>query len=172
MPEAPTPFTPLEGGCACGKLRCRLEAPPMAVNACHCTYCQRETGTAHATNYAIETENVTITAGEGEMLLVDTPGASGRAQKIARCGSCYIAIFSHYPNFGRHMRFVRTGTLDKYPEWLTPDMHIFTSTKLPWYAIPEGARSVKEQYDVKEVWSKENLERLAKVKERVKSEGA
>ena len=38
----------LEGGCACGKVRYRLKREPMIVHCCHCTWCQRETGSAFA----------------------------------------------------------------------------------------------------------------------------
>jgi hypothetical protein len=43
MPSDAAAF-PAEGGCVCGKLRYRLEKPPMAVHCCHCTWCQRESG--------------------------------------------------------------------------------------------------------------------------------
>lgn len=50
---------PLEGGCACGQIRYRLEQAPLVVNCCHCTSCQRETGTAFAINIIIESASVT-----------------------------------------------------------------------------------------------------------------
>lgn len=56
--ENPSAF-PLEGGCACGQIRYRIEQPPLVVNCCHCTSCQRETGTAFAINLIIESASVT-----------------------------------------------------------------------------------------------------------------
>ena len=44
----------LEGGCACGSVRYRLEADPLIVHACHCRNCQRQTGTSHAVNALVE----------------------------------------------------------------------------------------------------------------------
>jgi hypothetical protein len=47
---------------------------------------------------------------------------------------------------------VRGGTLHD-PSSVAPDVHIYTSTKLPWVRLPEGARAFAELYNVPEVWS-------------------
>ncbi|KAJ3945748.1 uncharacterized protein N0V96_004088 [Colletotrichum fioriniae] len=57
--EDPSIF-PLTGGCACGNIRYSLNAPPMVVHCCHCTSCQRETGTAFALNAVVEGDEVTL----------------------------------------------------------------------------------------------------------------
>lgn len=58
------------------------------------------------------------------------------------------------------MRFVRVGTLDE-PGRFPPDIHIFTSTKHPWVALPAGTPAVAEFYKASEYWPKESLERRA-----------
>ena len=78
--------TEYEGKCTCGRLRYRLTAPPMFVHCCHCSWCQRETGSAFAVNALIETGRVEVLQGETET--VDTPSASGKGQKIVRCPDC------------------------------------------------------------------------------------
>jgi hypothetical protein len=100
----------MEGGCTCRQIRYRLTGTPLIVHACHCRWCQRETGTAHALNALYEADRVVHTAGEPE--IIDTPSASGRGQKIARCPICKVAIWSNYPQAGPAVRFVRVGTLD------------------------------------------------------------
>ncbi|HYZ39433.1 MAG TPA: hypothetical protein VE687_02280, partial [Stellaceae bacterium] len=56
--------------------------------------------------------------------------------------------------------FVRAGTLDDSAV-VTPDVHIFTRSKLPWLPLPEGVRSFASIYSsVAEVWSAESRERL------------
>jgi hypothetical protein len=85
----------MEGGCTCRQIRYRLTGSPLIVHACHCRWCQRETGTAHALNALYEADRVVHTAGEPE--IIDTPSASGRGQKIARCPTCKVAIWSNYP---------------------------------------------------------------------------
>jgi hypothetical protein len=64
----------MEGGCTCRQIRYRLIGTPLIVHACHCRWCQRETGTAHALNALYEADRVVHTAGEPEIVL--TPSAS------------------------------------------------------------------------------------------------
>ena len=131
----------MEGGCTCRQIRYRLTGTPLIVHACHCRWCQRETGTAHALNALYEADRVVHTAGEPE--IIDTPSASGRGQKIARCPTCKVAIWSNYPQAGAAVRFVRVGTLDD-PDRCPPDIHIFTASKQPWVTLPPGAKAVPE----------------------------
>jgi len=147
---------PLAGGCDCRSIRFRLETRPLFVHCCHCRWCQRESGASFALNAMIESDRVTLLAGEPD--LVDTPSASGRGQRIARCPKCRIAVWSHYAGGGTAIRFVRVGTLDQ-PDLLPPDIHIFTSTKQPWVVLPAGTPAVPEFYDRKLHWPKESLAR-------------
>ena len=146
----------MEGGCACGQVRYRLSGKPLVVNACHCTWCQRETGTVHALNAVYEFDRVEHLKAEPE--IVDTPSASGKGQRIARCPDCKVAIWSNYPGAGPALRFVRVGTMDD-PTQCPPDAHIFTSTKQPWLVLPAGVPAVPEYYDSKQYWPAESLER-------------
>lgn len=147
---------PLEGGCDCRRIRYRMLAPPLIVHACHCRWCQRESGTAFALNAMIESDRVE-SLGE-EPVLIDTPSASGKGQRIARCPHCHLAVWSHYAGAGPLLRFVRVGTLDD-PDALPPDVHIFTSSKQPWLTLPPGARAFTEYYDREQVWTPQSLER-------------
>ncbi|HEX4782161.1 MAG TPA: GFA family protein [Usitatibacter sp.] len=155
-----------EGGCACREVRYRLLASPMFVHCCHCTWCQRETGSAFALNAIFESENVEITHGKPEDVV--TPSNSGTGQVIARCPRCRIALWSNYGGIGDYFRFVRVGTLD-WPARFAPDIHIFTSTKQPWVKIPEGMRTVPEYYKSSETWPKESLARREAVMARMKA---
>src|SRR5882757_5312384 len=99
----------LEGGCACGAVRYRLESAPMFVHCCHCRDCQRQTGTAFVLNALIEAARVTPLA--GVVTPHPMPTDSGRPHTIHRCEVCGTAVWSVYG--GREaLRFVRVGTLD------------------------------------------------------------
>jgi len=148
--------TPLDGHCTCGAVRYRMTSGPLFVNCCHCRWCQRETGASFALNALIEADRVQLLQGEVEV--VHTPSNSGVGQKIARCPSCRIALWSNYGGGGDVVRFVRVGTLDE-PDRLPPDIHIFTSSKQPWVVIPPGMAAVPEYYDLKDYWPPESLER-------------
>jgi hypothetical protein len=153
----------LEGGCTCRQVRYRLTGRPLIVHACHCRWCQRETGTAHALNAMYEADRMEHLGAEPE--IVDTPSASGKGQRIARCPVCKVAVWSNYAGSGPAVRFVRVGTLDD-PDACPPDIHIFTSSKQPWVTLPPGARNVPEFYSPKEVWSPESLERRRIMREK------
>ena len=81
----------------------------MIVHCCHCRWCQRETGSAFVINAVVETSALEVT---GETVMVDTPSQSGKGQKIVRCPACHVALWSHYPQAGQILAFVRAGTLD------------------------------------------------------------
>ena len=155
----------MEGGCTCRNVRYRLIGRPLIVHACHCTWCQRETGTVHALNAMYEAERVEQRAAEPE--IVDTPSASGKGQKIARCPRCKVAVWSNYPGSGPAVRFVRVGTLDD-PSLCPPDVHIFTSSKQPWVTFPPGAKVFAEYYDRRDIWPEEAQERWRVLRERMK----
>ena len=146
----------LEGGCACRAVRYRLRAEPLIVHACHCTECRRLTGAAFAVNALIEWPLIAKLG--THPVPVPVWGASGKPQTIFRCPDCQVAVWSHYPGSGWKIAFVRAGTLDS-PERLPPDIHIYTSTKLPWVELPDGARAVPEYYSLSEVWPAESLAR-------------
>ena len=145
-----------DGACTCGAVRYRMTSDPLVVHCCHCTWCQRETGSAFAVNAVVESDRVELLAGEVE--LVDTPSLSGRGQRIGRCPRCRVALWSHYAGGGDAVRFVRVGTLLE-PGRLPPDVHIFTASKQPWVVLAEGVPAVAEYYDRERVWSPASLAR-------------
>ncbi|GIJ91728.1 hypothetical protein Asppvi_010700 [Aspergillus pseudoviridinutans] len=179
----------MEGGCACGLIRYRLESHPLIVNCCHCTSCQRETGTAFAMNAVIESTLVTLlpsahptvpASAEGpakparpapaiphenqtvEPEMIPTPSESGRGQKIARCPQCYVAVWSNYGGLGPYCRYVRVGTLDE--AWrVAPDAHIYTASKRDFVRLDDRVPQFRGYYRREEVWSEESLERWAAI---------
>ena len=145
----------MEGGCACGLVRYRLESLPMFVHCCHCRDCQRQTGSAFAVNALIETDRITLLSGDPESVAVPTD--SGRPHRIFRCPACRTAVWSEYG--GRSaLRFVRVGTLDDSAA-LAPDVHIYVRSKLPWITLPAGIPAFDAYYDSKTVWPAASLER-------------
>jgi hypothetical protein len=147
----------LDGGCTCRAIRYRMTSRPLFVHCCHCRWCQRETGASFALNAMIEADRVVILQGLPEA--VHTPSNSGKGQKIHRCPTCRIALWSNYSGAGDAIRFVRVGTLDD-PDRLPPDIHIFTASKQPWVVLPAtGAPAVPEYYHRDQYWPEESLAR-------------
>ncbi|HEX5043130.1 MAG TPA: GFA family protein [Candidatus Polarisedimenticolaceae bacterium] len=145
----------LEGGCACTAVRYRLEASPLIVHCCHCLNCQRQTGSSFVINVCIEDAHVQLLC--GEPVPVEVPRDDGRMQRILRCPTCQVALWSYYTL--PKMAFVRAGTLD-VPSSVTPDVHIFTRSKLPWVTLPPSVPAFQEFYDVKTLWPEESLARV------------
>jgi len=135
------------GGCACGAVRYRLTSEPLFVHCCHCLNCQRQTGSAFVINLLIEADRVDVV--DGDPRIVPAPRDDGSAQRIWRCPTCEIAVFSQYSRRGVH--FVRGGTLDE-PGAVTPDVHIHTRSNVPAF---------EEFYDLDELWPAASLDRLA-----------
>lgn len=133
-----------------------MNSRPLFVHCCHCTWCQRETGSAFAVNAMVEADRVELMSGAPER--VPTPSVSGKGQIILRCPTCRVALWSHYAGSGEAVNFMRVGTLDE-PAAMPPDIHIYTSTKLPWVILPEGVPAVPEFYDVRKYWPPEVLVR-------------
>lgn len=146
----------MDGRCTCRAVCYRMTSTPLFVHCCHCRWCQRETGTAFALNAMIEAGRVVLLAGAPDV--VWTPSESGKGQKISRCPTCRVALWSNYAGAGDAIRFVRVGTLDE-PGLFPPDIHIFTMSRQPWVILPQGVPAVAEYYDRERHWPAESLER-------------
>jgi len=146
----------LLGKCTCGDIEYELKREPMFVHCCHCTWCQRETGSAFAINALIESDNVKVLKGNPDM--VDVPSNSGLGQRIIRCPSCKTALWSNYGAAKDAVCFVRVGTLNN-PNACPPDIHIFTSTKLNWVELGSSIPFVDEYYQRSKYWPEQSINR-------------
>jgi hypothetical protein len=127
----------------------------MFVHCCHCTLCQRQTGTAFVLNALIEADRVVM---EGvEPVAVRVPTESGLPHDIYRCPTCQVAVWSVYGGRGK-IRFMRVGALDE-PSRGPPDVHIFVRSKLPWVMLPPSVPAFDEFYDREALWPAESLAR-------------
>jgi hypothetical protein len=147
-----------EGGCACGEVRYRFTSDPLFVHCCHCLNCQRQTGSAFVINLLIETDRVEVLSGDPRPVAVPR---GAKKQKIWRCPTCQIAVYSQYTS--ARVRFVRGGTLDD-PSSVEPDVHIYTRSKLPWVALPESTPAFRAYYDPEKLWPAASLERLGAIR--------
>lgn len=146
----------LEGRCSCGSVHYRLNDRPLFVHCCHCTWCQRETGSAFAVNALIEASKVEILKGDLDQQRL--PSASGKGQIFSRCSRCDVTLWSNYAGTGNKIHFIRVGTLD-HPARTPPDIHIYTSTKLPWIVLPKSVPTMEAYYERSEYWQPDCLRR-------------
>ena len=106
-------------------------------------------------NLLIEADRMEIATGDPQP--VDVPRDDGTVQRIFRCSSCQVAVFSEYG--WPEVRFVRGGTLDE-PSSVRPDAHIYTRSKVPWLTLPEDTPAYDTFYDSRKLWPAASLERL------------
>lgn len=138
------------------ELRYKLTNHPLIVHACHCRDCQRLTGGPHVINIWIERKFVEATGAPKSFML---KGGSGNDHEVFFCDNCGTYVWSRYGIAPGDCLFVRAGTLDQ-PDAVTPDVHIFTRTKLPWVQLPKNVRAFETIYQIDKVWSAESKERL------------
>jgi hypothetical protein len=122
---------PLTGGCMCGGVRFELTAPPEFASYCHCTRCQRRTGTAAAISARPVPGSLDVTDG-AELIAWYTP-ADGFEK--AFCSNCGSALFSRNPRDHDQMA-VRMGAFDGDPG-VRPSFHQFVAYAAPWEPIPD-----------------------------------
>lgn len=127
---------PQSGGCQCGSVRYEITGPPTVVYACHCTECQKQSGSAFAMAAVIPQENFRITKGAPAMFSRAT--SRSKTMECWFCPDCGTRLYhmpgaSAYPN-----RNVKPGTLDD-ATWLRPAIHFWTRSAQKWVTIPEDA---------------------------------
>jgi hypothetical protein len=145
----------LQGGCACGATRYTLEAEPLIVHACYCRDCQRLTGSAFVVNLWIERSLVTARGAAPTSFALRA--GSGRRHEVFFCATCGTTLWSRYRLVPAAL-FVRAGTLDD-PRSVTPNVHLFIRSKLPWVTLPADVPAFASFYRIAAVWSPEQQAR-------------
>lgn len=128
------------GGCRCGAVRYTIAVEAMpGTYACHCTICQRSTGSSFAHQMPVAEALLAV---EGALIEAEMPTLSGGVSVHRYCANCLTRLYN--TNTARlGLVIVRAGTVDG-SEALAPRLHIFTSTKQPWIALPEGVPAYPE----------------------------
>lgn len=125
------PDLPLTGGCLCGGVRFEVEAPLVSASYCHCTRCQRRTGTAAAVSGRIAPGSLRIV--RGEELVRSYEPADGFAKDF--CGFCGSALWSRNPDEPQWIS-VRLGAFDGDPG-IRPSYRQFVDYAATWEQIPD-----------------------------------
>lgn len=150
----------IEGGCDCGAVRYRLASRPMFVHCCHCTSCQRHSGTAFAMNGPIESDRLTVLRGETRRHPAGKDANDGETVVVVRCALCSGLLWSHHPAYGETVALVYAGTLDRAADF-PPGAHCFVRSKHPWVGIPDDVPAAEAFYDMDACWPEASKRRLA-----------
>jgi hypothetical protein len=121
----------LTGACGCGAVRYELTAPLESASYCHCTRCQRRSGTAASANGRPAAGSFRITAGEDQLKAWRPDGGWEKWF----CGVCGSAMFSRDPNEPANVG-IRLGTLDADPG-VRPAYRQYVTYAAPWEPLPD-----------------------------------
>jgi hypothetical protein len=138
-----TPTLPLAGGCQCGRHRYTLAAPPRSLYACHCTACQRQSGSAFGQSMPVDRAEVTWQGPEPAVW--SRRAASGRDVGALFCPGCGTRL-AHVPERDPSVLNFKPGTLDD-TAWLRPVAHLWLDSAQPWVRIPDDALQYRRQPD-------------------------
>jgi hypothetical protein len=122
-----------EGGCACGAVRYRVKGSPERTSVCHCTFCQRRTGSAFGISVYFQDEDVEILRGELKTYdhRSDESNRLLRMQFCTNCGTTVTWTLELLPG----ARGIAGGTFDD-PSWLKIERHLWTRSAHPWVILP------------------------------------
>ncbi len=121
--------TPITGRCLCGRVTYSVAAEPLVQAACHCTDCQRQTGTAFSVVVGVPRAALEI---DGETLSSFTTvgedhGTDTERHFCSACGSPIVSFVAAMPE----LAFLKAGTLDD-ASWLEPAVEVWTRSAQPW----------------------------------------
>ena len=120
----------LSGGCLCGGVRFEVTEPPLFASYCHCTRCQRRTGTAASPQARLAPGSLRIVAGDDLLRAYEPPGGFPKVF----CSVCGSALWSRHPTNDDIIN-VRLGAFDSDPG-IRPAFRAFVAYAAPWEPIP------------------------------------
>jgi hypothetical protein len=134
-----------QGGCLCGEVRYRTTAEPLRVTICHCTFCQRMTGSAYLVEPIFRREDVEF-HGIPPKTYEHRSDSSGKRVTLNFCGRCATTICLDLGRFPDILGLCG-GTFDD-PNWFERGndncRHIFTRSAQKGVVLPAGVNLYEE----------------------------
>lgn len=125
---------PQPGGCLCGDIRYRVLDAGLTLYACHCTDCQRQSGSSFSLSLVVRRTSLTLQSGRPAEYSVTL--ADGRRKSSQYCSDCCTRLFS--PSRAPELVIVEAASLDD-TSWLRPVAHIWTRSAQSWLQLPDDA---------------------------------
>ncbi|MBK1865643.1 GFA family protein [Aestuariivirga sp. YIM B02566] len=123
------------GGCQCGAVRYECAGEPLALYACHCTECRKQSASAFGMSFIVLRESFRITRGAPKRWI--RRADSGRHVHCFFCPTCGSRLWHEREGVADSLS-VKAGSLDE-PVDFSAAVHIWTSRKMPGFNIPEEA---------------------------------
>ena len=124
------------GRCLCGAVTFEIDAAPMMSAACHCTHCQRQTGTLFSVIVGVPENSLRVT---GRTSVFRDVGDSGQVLERRFCGGCGSPLYS-VAAAAPGLVFVKAGALDNWRDY-PPVLELYRDRSAPWVPFFDGARA-------------------------------
>ncbi len=118
----------LQGGCQCGAVRYQIDAKPVALAVCHCTDCQKQSGSAFGMSLVVPRDAFSVS---GETRTFTKIAESGHKVDCVFCPACGVRVF-HRPHKLTDTLNVKPGTLDDTSALPPPSLSVWTRSRQPW----------------------------------------
>jgi hypothetical protein len=128
------------GGCQCGAVRYVLKRESLALYACHCRECQKQSASAFGLSLPFARDELELT---GELASYRRATDSGSFTTGYFCPKCGVRLF-HVSDRNTSRGTLKAGTLDDTSD-LMPRFHIWTSRKQPWLLLSENVAQFQDQ---------------------------
>ncbi|MGI0154321.1 GFA family protein [Pseudidiomarina sp. WS423] len=113
------------GSCLCGAVTFEVQGEFDSFYVCHCRYCQKDTGSAHAANLFASSATLNWLAGAEAVTSFTLPNTRHSKSFCRHCGSA----LPNQPSVS--MLMVPAGCLDS-PINLSPTARLFTASEPTW----------------------------------------
>ena len=114
------------GSCLCGAVRFEVAGDFERFYLCHCEYCRKDTGSAHAANLFSATANLKWISGESNVTRFNLPSTKHAKSFCSTCGSALPSM-----QMDGKLLVVPAGSLNS-EILIRPDAHLFVSSKARW----------------------------------------
>lgn len=132
----------MEGSCQCGDVQFKINGAPLLVAACYCRDCHKVGGGVTNSTVIFE-ESFELVS--GNLSVWEKQCDHGASKKLHFCSTCNSRIYN-ISSENENIYRVVTGTLSNVTE-LVPQVHLWTSRKLPWLTIPESSAQFETEPD-------------------------
>ncbi|MEO9131191.1 MAG: GFA family protein [Sphingomonas sp.] len=131
------PLTERLASCACGHLAVHCEGEPRNVSMCHCSDCQRRTGSLFSVAAFFDRGAVTLVRGMTQSFTRNA--ASGKRVAFHFCPDCGSSVFWESERLP-HLIGVAVGAFAD-PGFPMPEQAAFTAEKHHWLDLPDGMKT-------------------------------
>lgn len=130
----------MRGGCLCGEISYEVTARLDRCYVCHCTDCQKRSGSAFAINVPAAASSLEV---KGEPIALGQRRREGPPATVYFCASCLTRLYTFNPAYTGFV-MLRGGSLDQAFA-LDPSAHLWIKSKQAWVVIPDGVIALPTQ---------------------------